>query len=104
GKSTKLVRKSISTAAMAKLGMMYGNLLLNLQVTCKKRLEREEPIRMEKMHVDRATAPRLMDGTDGHGKRANVIGMLGLDGEEAQRRLHEVEGVIGRLIPDLDAA
>ncbi|HLU25482.1 MAG TPA: N-acetylmuramic acid 6-phosphate etherase [Longimicrobiales bacterium] len=104
GTATKMVLNTISTAAMVKLGKVYGNLMVDLQVTCQKLRDRGERILMETLDVDRPTAARLLDEAEGHVKTAIVMGKLGLDREEAQRRLHEVEGVIGRLIPDLDAA
>lgn len=104
GTATKMVLNTISTAAMVKLGKVFGNLMVDLQVTCEKLRDRGERILMETLGVDRPAAAALLDRADGHVKTAIVMGKLGLDRDEARDRLHEVRGVIGRLIPDLGAA
>ncbi len=100
GTATKMVLNTISTAAMVKLGKVYGNLMVDLQVTCQKLRDRGERILMETLQLDRAAAERLLDAADGHVKTAIVMGCLDLEVGEAKRRLEEVGGVITRVTGD----
>ena len=53
GTATKLVLNTISTGAMVRLGKVYGNLMVDLQVTCAKLQDRGERILTETLEVDR---------------------------------------------------
>ena len=101
GTATKMVLNTISTGTMVKLGKVYGNLMVDLQVTCQKLRDRGERILMETAGVDRPEAAELLDRSRGHVKTAIVMARLGVDREEAQRRLADVDGVIGRIVGDL---
>ncbi|HEX7119249.1 MAG TPA: N-acetylmuramic acid 6-phosphate etherase [Longimicrobiales bacterium] len=103
GTATKMVLNTISTAAMVKLGKVYGNLMVDLQVTCQKLRDRGERILVETLGVDRPRAAELLDASGGHVKTAIVMERLGVEREEARRRLDEVGGVIGRVVGDLEA-
>jgi len=104
GTATKMVLNTISTAAMVKLGKVYGNLMVDLQVTCEKLRDRGQRILMETLGVDRPAAAGLLEASGGHVKTAIVMGKLGLDAEQARARLHEAGGVIGRVVGDLEVA
>src|SRR5690554_197187 len=103
GTATKRVLNTISTAAMVRLGKVYGNLLVDLQVTCQKLRDRGERILMETLNLDRPGAAALLDRANGHVKTAIVMGRLGVDREEARRRLDEAGGVISRVVGELGA-
>ncbi|HEX7089857.1 MAG TPA: N-acetylmuramic acid 6-phosphate etherase [Longimicrobiales bacterium] len=102
GTATKMVLNTISTAAMVKLGKVYGNLMVDLQVTCEKLRDRGQRILMETLEIDRPAAAGLLEASGGHVKTAIVMGRLGLDAEEARARLEQAGGVIGRVIGELD--
>lgn len=104
GTATKMVLNTISTAAMVKLGKVYGNLMVDLQVTCEKLRDRGQRILMETLGVDRPAAAGLLEASGGHVKTAIVMGRLGLDAEEARARLDEAGGVVGRVVGDLEVA
>ncbi|MGW8265173.1 MAG: N-acetylmuramic acid 6-phosphate etherase [Longimicrobiales bacterium] len=101
GTATKLVLNTITTGAMVLLGKVYGNLMVDLQVTCKKLQDRGERILMETVGVEREAARELLDGAGGKVKVALVMGRLGIGREEAERRLHEVGGVVSDVVGDL---
>ena len=103
GTATKMVLNTITTASMVKLGKVYGNLMVDLQVTCEKLRDRGERILMETVGVDRAAAAALLEEADGHVKTAIVMGRLGLDAASARERLEAEGGQMGRLIPDIGA-
>lgn len=102
GTATKLVLNTITTGAMVRLGKVYGNLMVDLQVTCEKLRDRGERILETMLGLDRAAASELLERAGGHVKTALVMGKLGLDAAEARRRLDDVGGVVSRVVGDLE--
>jgi len=98
GTATKLVLNTLTTGVMVRLGKVWGNLMVDLQVTCAKLQDRGERILMEMLDVEREEATRLLAGADGSVKRALVMGALGVERPEADRRIAEAGGRIGELI------
>lgn len=103
GTATKMVLNTITTAAMVKMGKVYGNLMVDLQVTCEKLRDRGERILMETLGVPRPHAASLLDRAGGHVKTAIVMGRLGVDAATARRLLDEAGGMISRVVGDLAA-
>ncbi|HET8748553.1 MAG TPA: N-acetylmuramic acid 6-phosphate etherase [Ramlibacter sp.] len=97
GTATKMVLNMISTASMVKTGKVYGNLMVDLQVTCQKLQDRGERILMETLGVAREEAERLLDAAGGHVKTAIVMSRLGLDAAAARQRLEQSGGSIAAL-------
>lgn len=97
GTATKMVLNMISTAAMVKTGKVYGNLMVDLQVTCQKLQDRGERILMDTLGLPRDEAQRLLDAAGGHVKTAIAMQRLGVAAAEADRRLAEVDGALGKL-------
>jgi N-acetylmuramic acid 6-phosphate etherase len=102
GTATKMVLNTITTAAMVRSGKVFGNLMVDLQVTCEKLRDRGERILMHTLGVDRPGAARLLEAAGGHVKVGIVMGALDLDQAEARRRLERAGGVIGRVVDGLD--
>jgi N-acetylmuramic acid 6-phosphate etherase len=103
GTATKMVLNTLTTAAMVRTGKVYGNLMVDLKVTCEKLRDRGERILMETIGVERAQATDLLERSGGHVKTAIVMGRLDVDADAARARLREEGGLIGRIIPDLGA-
>ncbi len=101
GTATKMVLNTITTAAMVKLGKVYGNLMVDLQVTCEKLRDRGERILMETLGTSREESAELLEAAGGHVKTAIVMGRLGLNREEARARLAAEGGMIARITGDL---
>jgi N-acetylmuramic acid 6-phosphate etherase len=97
GTATKMILNMISTGAMVKLGKVYGNLMVDLQVTCQKLQDRGERILIDTLGVQREEAVRLLDAAGGHVKTAIVMSRLGVDAAAARRRLEQSGGSIGSL-------
>lgn len=97
GTATKMVLNMLSTAAMVKTGKVYGNLMVDLQVTCQKLQDRGERILMETLGVEREEAERLLDAAGGHVKTAIAMRRLGVDAAEAAKRLEQAGGAIAGL-------
>jgi N-acetylmuramic acid 6-phosphate etherase len=104
GTATKLVLNTITTAAMVRLGKVYGNLMVDLQVTCEKLRDRGQRILMETVGVGRAEAAHLLDRAGGHVKTAIVMAKLNVDRAEARHRLDEAGGVLVQVVGDLGTA
>jgi N-acetylmuramic acid 6-phosphate etherase len=98
GTATKLVLNTLTTGAMVRLGKVFGNLMVDLQVTAQKLQDRGERILMETLGLEREAARDLLARAGGHVKSALVMERLGVDRDEARRRLAAVGGVIARLL------
>jgi N-acetylmuramic acid 6-phosphate etherase len=103
GTATKLVLNTITTGAMVRLGKVYGNLMVDLQVTCQKLRDRGERILESLLGIEREEAGRLLDVSGGHVKTALVMGRLGIGAEEARAKLEEADGLVSRVLGNLDA-
>ena len=101
GTATKLVLNTITTAAMVRTGKVYGNLMVDLQVTCEKLRDRGQRILMETVGVQRDEAADLLDRAGGHVKTAIVMAKLGIERAEARKRLDDADGVLVKVVGDL---
>jgi N-acetylmuramic acid 6-phosphate etherase len=101
GTATKLVLNTITTAAMVRMGKVYGNLMVDLQVTCAKLRDRGQRILMETVGVEREEAADVLDQAGGHVKTAIVMARLGVDETEARERLEEAGGRLVNVVGDL---
>jgi N-acetylmuramic acid 6-phosphate etherase len=97
GTATKLVLNTLSTTAMVRMGKVYGNLMVDLQVTCQKLQDRGERILMDTLGVEREEATRLLDASGGHVKTAIVMSRLSLDAEAARQKLDAAGGSMAAL-------
>jgi N-acetylmuramic acid 6-phosphate etherase len=96
GTVQKMVLNILSTASMVKLGKVYGNLMVDVQITNAKLAERAIRIVGEAAAVDRGEAERLLDRADSEVKTAIVMGLLGCTAEEARGKLDSAGGVVRR--------
>lgn len=101
GTATKMVLNTITTGAMVRLGKVFGNLMVDLQVTCRKLQDRGERMLVELLGVDRGRAGELLDEAGGHVKSALVMHRRGVDAAEARRLLEEAGGQV-RAVVDLE--
>jgi len=101
GTATKMVLNTLTTAAMVRLGKTYGNLMVDLQVTCQKLQDRGERILMETTGLDRESAAALLAEAGGSVKVAIVMGARGVDQERAQTLLDEARGFVGQVVGGL---
>jgi N-acetylmuramic acid 6-phosphate etherase len=98
GTATKLVLNTITTAAMIRMGKVYGNLMVDLQVTCEKLRDRGERILVEVLDLDRAAAATLLERAGGSVKTAMAMQWTGLDASEAAERIRAAGGRLEDLI------
>jgi len=98
GTATKLILNTITTAAMIKLGKVYGNLMVDLRATNEKLRDRAQRIVMAAAGVDRERAVTLLNSAQGHAKVAIVMHKLRLDYEAAVKRLNACEGLVRKAL------
>ena len=87
GTATKLVLNMWSTGAMIRLGYVFGNLMVNVQPTNEKLVDRATRIVMQAVGVDRAKAAKLFEASGSVVRTAIVMGRLDLGRAEAEARL-----------------
>ena len=87
GTATKLVLNMLSTGAMIRLGYVFGNLMVNVQPTNEKLVDRATRIVMEAVGVDRESAAKLFEDAGRVVRTAIVMGRLNLSRAEAEARL-----------------
>ena len=104
GTATKMVLNTITTSAMVLLGKVFGNLMVDLQVTCEKLRDRGERILMETVGLERPAAAKLLERAGGHVKTAIVMAKLDLDADQARARLAGAGGLIAHVVGDLTPA
>ena len=104
GTATKMVLNTITTSAMVRTGKVFGNLMVDLQVTCEKLRDRGQRILMETLDIGREDAAQLLERAGGHVKTAIVMGRLGVERAEARARLDAAGNVIAAVVGDLGTA
>jgi N-acetylmuramic acid 6-phosphate etherase len=97
GTATKLVLNMISTGVMIRTGAVYGNLMVNVQTTNEKLVDRGQRIIMEATGCDQPAAARLLTDA-GSVKTAIVMRKLGLNQRDAEARIFAVRGKLGALL------
>lgn len=91
GTATKLVLNMLSTGIMIRRGFVYGNLMVNVQPTNEKLIDRACRIIVKVSGVPYDQAARLL--ADGGSVRAAIVmAKTGLAGPAAQARLEAVGG------------
>ncbi len=68
GTAQKLVLNMITTGAMIRIGKVFGNLMVDVEATNAKLIERQTKIVMEATDCDRATAETALQQCDRHCK------------------------------------
>ena len=91
GTATKLVLNMISTGVMIRLGYVYGNLMVNVQPTNDKLVDRGRRIVSTLTGLSYAESAILLDKA-GAVRTAIVMQKLGVCREEAERRLQAGRG------------
>lgn len=96
GTAEKLVLNMLSTAAMVRLGKVYGDLMVDLRATSEKLRRRALRICRETTGADEERCRSALAETGGALKPAIVMLRLGVDRAEAERRLEVAEGSLRR--------
>ena len=99
GTATKLVLNMLSTGAMIRIGLVYSNLMVNVQPTNEKLKDRATRIIAAATGVDEERAAGLL-AEGGAVRVAIVMQTLGLTREEAMQRLDRAHGRLRTVLLD----
>jgi N-acetylmuramic acid 6-phosphate etherase len=94
GTAQKLVLNMLTTAAMVKLGKVYENMMVELQLTNAKLVERAKRIIMMITNVEYDTAAEFLEKSGGHVKTAVVMIANEMTKEEAKACLEKANGFV----------
>jgi N-acetylmuramic acid 6-phosphate etherase len=97
GTATKLVLNMLSTGVMIKTGAVYGNLMVNVQPTNAKLIDRAQRIIMAATGVDQPAAEALLKKSDSV-KTAIVMQKLSVDRPTAEAKLATHNGSLSALL------
>jgi N-acetylmuramic acid 6-phosphate etherase len=100
GTAQKLVLNMLTTASMVRLGKTYENLMVDLQMTNRKLVERSIRILMMITGADYQEADTVLKSAEGHVKTALVMQLAGVSIGDARRRLHNASGFVRLAIED----
>ncbi|EHL73827.1 MULTISPECIES: N-acetylmuramic acid 6-phosphate etherase [Bacillus] len=98
GTAQKLVLNMISTASMIGIGKTYQNLMVDVQPTNQKLVERSKRIIMEATDVDYETASQYFEKANHHVKAAIIMILLKCSYEEAIKKLEKAKGFIRKAL------
>jgi len=98
GTAQKLVLNMLTTASMIRLGKVYGNMMIDLQMTNKKLVERSIKIVMTITGLSYDEAAVALENAKGHVKTALVMILAKVDYKEAKLRLKKADGFVRRAI------
>lgn len=98
GTAQKLVLNMLTTASMIRMGKVYENMMIDLQMTNKKLVERAKRIVMTITGVDYETATSFLVKAEWHVKTALVMIKSGASVEEAAKRLELADGFVRKAI------
>ncbi len=94
----KMALTMITTTAMVRLGKVYENMMVDLQLTNKKLEERAKRIIMIATDCDYSCAMELLAGSGGHVKTAIIMQLAQCSKQEAADMLATSEGFVKRAI------
>ncbi|MBK0096541.1 N-acetylmuramic acid 6-phosphate etherase [Erwinia sp. S63] len=103
GTAQKLVLNMLTTGAMIRSGKVYGNLMVDVEATNQKLVQRQINIVKQATDCDDATAQQALNACQGHCKTAIVMVLAGLDASEAQALLKQNSGFIRNALRDAGA-
>ncbi|OCG01515.1 N-acetylmuramic acid 6-phosphate etherase [Gilliamella sp. wkB112] len=94
GTAQKLILNMLTTASMIKIGKVYGNLMVDVEATNAKLIERQINIVMQATDCNRETAMIALKQSQRHCKTAILMILANLDVEQAKQALSDNNGFI----------
>ena len=92
GTAQKMVLNMLTTGAMARLGYIYGNLMVNVQMSNKKLLARGLAILEQATGADQNTAARALKSAKNNVALAMIMLKTGLSRSQAEKKLNKTKG------------
>lgn len=94
GTAQKMILNMLSTGAMIRLGKVYENVMVDLQLTNKKLEERAKKIVILFTDCTYEEAEKVLEEADGHVKTAMVMKLTNSTKSEAINRLKQNDGFV----------
>ena len=98
GTAQKLVLNMLTTASFIRMGKVYENMMVDLQMTNAKLVERSKRTVMTVTGVSYAEATRVLEAASGHVKTALVMHLAEVSASEAAERLEAASGFVRQAI------
>ena len=98
GSAQKMALNLLTTGAMARLGYIYGNLMVNVHTRNHKLMERGLNVLEKATGVDRPTASKTLRSADNQVAIALIMLKTGLGRVQAGKRLKSVKGNVRQAI------
>ncbi len=98
GTAQKMVCNMITTGAMIRLGKVWHNVMVDLQLSNQKLHERARRILVTYAGVSYDEAVALLQESHGHVKTALLMALSGLSAQQARRRLEASDGFIRKAL------
>ena len=98
GSAQKMALNLLTTGAMARLGYIYGNLMVNVRTMNQKLMERGLSVLEQAAGVDRPAALKTLRAADNQVALALIILKTGLGPAQAAKRLKSVKGNVRQAI------
>lgn len=98
GSAQKMILNMLSTTVMVKLGKVYKNHMVDLQVSNIKLLQRAEVMVAELGEVPQETAAKLLKETGNNVKTAIVMAKRKINVLEAENNLKAVDGILSKIL------
>jgi N-acetylmuramic acid 6-phosphate etherase len=98
GSAQKMALNMLSTGAMARLGYIYGNLMVNVKTMNQKLMERGLAVLEKAAGVDRPAALKSLRAADNQVALALIMLKTGLGPAQAGKRLKSVKGNVRQAI------
>ncbi|KLV09833.1 N-acetylmuramic acid 6-phosphate etherase [Photobacterium ganghwense] len=98
GTAQKLILNMLTTGAMIRTGKVYGNLMVDVEATNAKLVERQKNIVMSATECSREEAIAALQASGGHCKTAIVMILAAVSAEEAGLLLSQNQGFTRKAI------
>lgn len=103
GTAQKLVLNMLTTGSMIRSGKVYGNLMVDVEATNQKLVQRQQDIVMQATDCDSKTAATALAACGGHCKTAIVMVLADLDAQQAAELLGQHKGFIRQALQAANA-
>ncbi|QLK47703.1 N-acetylmuramic acid 6-phosphate etherase [Vibrio owensii] len=94
GTAQKLVLNMLTSGAMIRSGKVFGNLMVDVEATNAKLIQRQTNIVIEATGATKEQAEKALEACERHCKTAILMILADLDAEQAKSRLAEHSGFI----------
>lgn len=98
GTAQKMVCNMITTGAMIRMGKVFKNVMVDLQLTNAKLVERAKRIIMHFVGCEYSEASSALKAANGHVKTALVMKLLNVSAEKAVELISQADGFVSKAL------